>query len=75
MRQARFEVSTKLLEQALNLPTGAKIVGAVMLPYDGVVELQVEDQSLPEAAEPHDLIPTVTRVEWSWNLEEVTAGG
>lgn len=74
MRAARFPVSVELLGDVLHLPVPARIIGAHMSDDGRCVVLTVDDHNLPEADEPHDTVPTVTResVRWNWNVEVTT---
>ncbi len=50
-RLARFEVTSHLLAHALHLPDGACICDVRMLPETRTVEVVVQDDRLPAAAE------------------------
>lgn len=70
MRAARFRVSSELVEKALNMPPGSRIIGA-SFDFQGLwVEFVADDPSLPEAEEPHPADPIIKqhRFEWDWNV-------
>ena len=68
MRAARFHVSTELLRDVLQMPPASRIIGAHLDSSQRSVVFVVDDPSLPEAEQPHDVTPTVTRVTWDWNV-------
>lgn len=72
-RSARFQVSGDLLREVLHLPPLTRFIAASVDPANrwDLVTFVVEDPELPDADEPHDTNPTITRVEhvWDWNIE------
>jgi len=74
MRAARFKVSTDLLREVLWMPSSSTITHLSIDPNDDRVAVVVAtDHTLPDASEPHDLTPTVTRKSeaWDWNVPTV----
>ena len=71
MRAARFPATVELIGTMMQMPPGARIVGACMSDDMRCVVLTVDDPSLPEADDPHDVEPVITRetVRWDWNLK------
>ena len=61
MRAARFDVAASLIAEALHLPAGSVIVGASVADPGHAITLTVDHPDLPEAEQPHDALPVVTR--------------
>lgn len=79
MRAARFAVTPELLREALHMPPGSRIIEASVTgsgAYDLIEFVAVDDDTLPEADEPQQADPTITRIEgvperfvWKWNAK------
>lgn len=72
VRAARFTVSPALIEQVMQFPPSAQLAGIETVIRHGNVELVfiVNDHTLPEADEPHDCTPVITKHEptWDWRV-------
>jgi hypothetical protein len=70
VRAARFSVSWEVIRDALHMPATCSLLWAKE-DAQGRLKLVVGDPALPEAEEPHESNPTITRIEhaWEWGIE------